>query len=268
MRKSTRAQRQPASVDVSVSELLPRPRQSLAVRILALLLRCRAELATATVVLVAFFWVDSFGYPVVTWVVMLGVPAAVLLVPHSRRFVLARMWCVLDRHRLRACLTRTKIRTMTRDGSYPYLLWTRPTKTGERIWVWLPAGMAATDIEQSLEFLAPACFARSARLHQPKKVSTFVAVDIIRRDPLDTKQPVSSPLSHQHSNHTSGEQSVTPIKAAPSAKDSHTADAAHETPAPQSHTARATTGSTKTTPKPATTPAVVVNGEDLSDYVD
>ncbi|GAB2749873.1 hypothetical protein GCM10027174_25430 [Salinifilum aidingensis] len=267
MPKSSRAQRQPASGDVSVSELLPRPQQSLAVRILGLLLRCRTELTAVALLIAAFLWVDSFGNPVVTWVVMLGVPAALLLVPHSRRFLLARMWCVLDRHRLRAALTRTKIRTMTRDGSYPYLLWARPTKTGERIWAWLPAGMAATDIERSLEFLAPACFARNAQLHKPKKISTFVAVDIVRRDPLDSKQPVTSPLSRWRSNHATSGTSVTPIKAAPSAKDSHTTDTDREAnSAPRSESA--TTSSTKTATKPATTPAVVVNGEDLSDYVD
>lgn len=263
MGKSNRARRTGATVDVT--DLLPRPKQWIGFTILGLLIRWRAEIAATAMVLAVFVWVDSFGNPVVTPVVMVGVPVLVLAVPHTRRFVIARVWCVLDRHRLRACLKRTKVRTMTRDGSYPLLLWARPSKTGERIWVWLPAGMAASDIEHSLEYLAPACFARSARLHRPKKVTTFVAVDIIRRDPLESKQPVSSPLSRWRKPQDTEDEGVTPISAAPSACDTSTAESADS----ESSTSTSATSSTKTTQKqPANAGSVVVNGEDLSDYVD
>ncbi len=266
MGKSNRARRTGATVDIT--DLFPKPQQWIGFTILGLLIRCRAEIAATTIVLAVFLWVDAYGNPVLTSVVMLGVPAVVLAVPQWRRFVLARVWCVLDRHRLRACLKRTKVRTMTRDGSYPYLLWARPTKTGERIWIWLPAGMAATDIEHSLEYLAPACFARSARLHRPKKVTTFVAVDIIRRDPLDTKQPVSSPLSRwrKHQN-TESEEGVTPISAAPSAREA-TTTAAGDSAASESTDTRSTKSSKTSSKTAANGGAVVVNGEDLSDYVD
>ncbi|RCW44682.1 hypothetical protein DFQ14_104272 [Halopolyspora algeriensis] len=259
MAKSSRTRRRSATPDFV--EILPQPKQWIGFSILGLLVRWRAELTGAAVLLAVFVWLDGFGSAVLTVAVLVGVPAVLLAVPHTRRFLVARVWCVADRHRLRACLKRTKVRTMNRDGTYPFMLWARPTTTGERIWLWLPAGTAATDIENSLEYVAPACFARSARLHRPKKVTTFVAVDIIRRDPLEAKKPVSSPLAGFMGTRSapSDSESVTPIKAASSASESQASE-----PSDSASTSTKTT----TAAKPAAAGAVVVNGEDLSDYVD
>ena len=66
-------------------------------------------------------------------------------VPHSRRFITRRAWCVLARHRLqRLCY---EARLHTRSGRLPLILWTRPTKVGERTWVLCRAGICAEDFE-------------------------------------------------------------------------------------------------------------------------
>ncbi|HWE91231.1 MAG TPA: hypothetical protein VG317_17355, partial [Pseudonocardiaceae bacterium] len=77
-----------------------------------LLVRSRAELTTAVVVVLSDGWLRSLTTAVWADAVMLGVPGVLLLIPVTRRLILGRFWCVLDRHRLRACLRQTKVRTM------------------------------------------------------------------------------------------------------------------------------------------------------------
>ena len=81
---------------------------------------------------------------------------------------------------------------MTYDGKLPYLLWSRPSPIGERIRVWLPAGLSVKDLERSTDALAAACWARSARFTPVRGQAALVVLDIIRRDPLDGTIPVQS----------------------------------------------------------------------------
>jgi hypothetical protein len=71
---------------------------------------------------------------------------------------------------------------MTFDGNLPYLLWSRPSPVGERVRVWLPAGLSVKDIEVVSEKLASACWARDARVTVKKANASIVLVDIVRRD--------------------------------------------------------------------------------------
>lgn len=258
-RTASRSSRRGGNVDFV--EVLPQPKRWLFVSFLGALIRWRAELAVLAVGITAWVWLQSFGNPVLTNCVLWGFPVLIVALPWTRRFVVARVWCVMDRHRVRSCLKQTKIRTMNRDGQYPFLLWARPIKTGERLWMWLPAGTAAEDIDSAVDYLAPACFARSARLHRPKKITTFVALDIVRRDPLGTKDPVRSPLSGwlggKH-NSTDNTSDVTPITASPVVDSTSTVE----------ETDSAATTTTPARTRVATASSVIVNGEDLSDYVD
>ena len=61
-----------------------------------------------------------------------GVPAAI---PQVRRRVVATVWCLVTRHRIRTCFAEFII--TNRTGSLPFLLWTLPTSVGERVWIWL-----------------------------------------------------------------------------------------------------------------------------------
>ena len=113
-------------------------------------------------------------------------------VPWSRRFVIARFWCVLARHRFhRLCW---EARLHTRAGRLPVVLWTRPTKVGERLTVWCRAGISADDFIAHRR-AAAACYAREARVTRNTAWSQIVTVNIIRRDTLAARHKVGTPLS-------------------------------------------------------------------------
>jgi hypothetical protein len=117
---------------------------------------------------------------------------ALLAIPPSRRFVTRRFWCVLARHRIQKLCFEARLHT--RAGRLPLVLWTRPTKVGERAWVLCRAGICAEDFEDHIEELRAACFAREARVTRNRRWSHLVTIDIIRRDTLAATQQVPSPL--------------------------------------------------------------------------
>jgi hypothetical protein len=131
----------------------------------------------------------------VTWAVLaLAASAAVAaVVPPSRRFITRRFWCILGRHRLqRLCF---EARLHTRSGRLPLVLWTRPTRVGERSHIWCRAGICAEDFEAHIGELRAACYARDARVTRNRRWSHLVTIDIIRRDTLAASHTISSPLA-------------------------------------------------------------------------
>ena len=117
----------------------------------------------------------------------------VLAVPHSRRFITRRFWCVLARHRLhRLCY---EARLHTRAGRLPLILWIRPTQVGERAWVLCRAGISAEDFQDHIGELRAACYARDARVTRNRRWSHLVTIDIIRRDTLAASNTITSPLA-------------------------------------------------------------------------
>jgi hypothetical protein len=246
-----------------VIEVFPRPHKSLPAQIVGLLIRARAELFLITVAVVVIVGLLHRVPTVQDDLVVLGAVVVVFVVPHSRRFVIGRLWCVLDRHRLHTCLRQTKIRTMNMDGSLPFLLWARPTKTGERIWLWVRAGSSGGDVEDALEYIAPACYARDARIHRVRQLTTLVAVEIIRRDPLAKPSPIPSPLARLTSRFlgatTEGTDPIRPATVTDISTAAHAgAPVVSPRPVPRKSAPAASVPGT----------AVIVNGEDVSDYVD
>ena len=129
-----------------------------------------------------------------TWaaITLAALVLALLAVPATRRFITRRFWCVLARHRLhRLCW---EARLHTRSGRLPLVLWTRPTKVGERAHVLCRAGICAEDFEAHIGELRAACYARDARVTRNIRWSQLVTIDIIRRDTLAASQSVPSPL--------------------------------------------------------------------------
>ncbi|TVT02334.1 hypothetical protein FNH07_27550 [Amycolatopsis bartoniae] len=219
------------------------PKHSWVVLVVGVLVRWRAEILIVSLVVTARIWLGHEVGPVVAWLIFGGVTVVIVVIPPSRRFVYGRFWCIVDRHRLRTCLRQARARTMNLDGALPFMLWARPTKTGERVWLWTRAGSSSGDIEEALEYIAPACFARDARLHKVRKLSTLFAVDVIRRDPLDKSTPLDSPLGKLGS-----------LLGARVQENAEPITGATVTPLPVKE---------KKTERPA-----VVNGDDLSDYID
>ncbi|GAA3843140.1 hypothetical protein GCM10022380_71760 [Amycolatopsis tucumanensis] len=238
MAKSIRGARGARRVDVM--EFWHAPKQHWIVVGLGVLLRWRAEIFLAAVFLVGMAWLYHEVGEGFAWLIFTGVVVVVVLVPQTRWFVFSRFWCLVDRHRLRTCLRQARARTMNLDGALPFMLWARPTKTGERVWLWSRAGSSAGDLEAVLEYIAPACYARDARVHRVRKLSTLFAVEVIRRDPLDRSTPIDSPLAKvANLVRKSRGEGTEPIAAAPVVP---------------------------VRDKPAPRPAAVV--DDLSDYID
>ena len=174
-------------------EFFTQPQRHLAWRVLGFIVRARAELFVATTLLVVFVQLQTWVTPLldeppwlepphIALLIMLGGFTVLLVIPASRRFLIRRVWCVITRHRMRTCFVQS--RTMTLDGRMPFLLWSRPSPVGERVRVWLPAGLSVKDIEDDGERLAAACWAHEVRVTPTRHQAALVCVDVIRRDPL------------------------------------------------------------------------------------
>jgi hypothetical protein len=154
--------------------------------------RWRTELTVLTTFLAALWRLAILI--TLTWaaVVLAAFLMILLAVPVSRRFTVRRFWCVLARHRLqRLCY---EARLHTRSGRLPLILWTRPTKVGERIHLLCRAGICAEDFEKHIGELRAACYARDARVTRNIRWSQLVTIDIIRRDTLAARHLIRSPL--------------------------------------------------------------------------
>jgi hypothetical protein len=154
--------------------------------------RWRTELAILTL-LAAALWRLAILITLPWAGAVLGALVLTLFaLPSSRRFITRRCWCVLVRHRLqRLCY---EARLHTRSGRLPLILWTRPTKVGERAWLLCRAGICAEDFEAHLGELRAACGARDARVTRNPRWSQLVRIDIIRRDTLAASASITSPL--------------------------------------------------------------------------
>jgi hypothetical protein len=154
--------------------------------------RWRTELTVLTTTLAALWRLALLITLLWAAVTLAGLVLVLALVPVTRRFITRRFWCVLARHRLqRLCY---EARLHTRSGRLPLILWTRPTKVGERIHVLCRAGICAEDFEAHIGELRAACYARDARVTRNRRWSQLVTIDIIRRDTLAASELIRSPL--------------------------------------------------------------------------
>jgi hypothetical protein len=259
-------------------EIFTRPEQHWFWRILGAVVRFRAELATVTVVVAVYLYGRGQIGPDATTLVLITISVVVLVVPVSRRFTVSRVWCVITRHRVRACLVKT--RTMTHHGRTPYLLWARPSPVGERLRVWLPAGLSVKDLERVTAELATACWARESRITAVRSQAALVVVDIVRRDPLSASQPFTpsliDDLDHVHGkNDNTDDGTVVPLPARSTVAPPRPVDAIDTgTPAASNGTrgerkSRTTSRNGSTADPAENTPVAVTGygGVDVSDYV-
>jgi len=163
--------------------------------------RRRAELTVITVTWLVFVQLESHVSPGLpawmtpvqwTWLLLAVTVAVVLAIPASRRYTVRRATAVIMRHRMRACFLQT--RTWTANGRLPFLMWSRPSRVGIRVRVWLPAGLSVNDLERIIDELGAACWAREARITAVRGQAALVVVDIVRRDPLGGSLPLTPPV--------------------------------------------------------------------------
>ena len=167
-------------------EIFLRPQHSWWVRLLGLVVRLRAELTILAILLIARFWAwprltELIGHTMALIVVTVLV-LSILVIPASRRYLNRRWWSITTRHRMRACFVQT--RTMTHHGRLPLLVWSRPSPVGEKVRVWLPAGLSVKDLERVTTETAAACWAADVRITPSRRQAALVVVEVIRRDPL------------------------------------------------------------------------------------
>lgn len=190
--------------------------------------------------------------------------------PLALRPVRRWVWTVagmnVTRHRIRAFFVNCRV--YNRDGKLPVITLITPTAVGEKVRLWLPAGLSINDLASATEELASACWARDARVARSRRYSMVVEVHVIRRDPLATTQPVQSAFSGQLAD-VLGEKVA---GMAPAPQDVQegvlfipparpaTSDSSASSPATKA-------GASKPTVKDSVSSSVVVGGEDVSDYL-
>jgi hypothetical protein len=156
--------------------------------------RWRSELLIAAALTVVYFrlswWLGSYSWSVA---VLGGVALVLAVTPGPRRFLLARFWCLLSRHRLQQAWWQMRLHN--RHGHLPLVLWIRPTGVGERAWVLCPAGLCADDFIKATPEMAAACAAREVRVTASRRLAPLVTIDVLRRDLLSPGKIVASPLT-------------------------------------------------------------------------
>jgi hypothetical protein len=151
-----------------------------------------AELLALSALLGAYLLLTTaMTAPVAAGVLLLAV-CGPLTYPLARRRLLALGWCVISRHRLRVCFAEF-IHARHTDGRLPLILLARPTPAGERIWVWLRAGLCLDDLTDRFEEIAVATWATDAHAVKSERWAALIRVDLTRRNALAAV--VGSPLT-------------------------------------------------------------------------
>jgi hypothetical protein len=168
---------------------------------------------------------------------------------------------------------------MTYNGKLPYLLWSRPSPIGERIRVWLPAGLSVKDIEAVSDKLAAACWAIETRIEPSPRHAMLCVIEIVRRDPLGTSrvlrphvvdalpEPVTAngnviPLPRRDQVTTQVAATPATESAAPPVPAHRPGNPAHDTNGRQRRATSTTNTRTDNDPAPRG-----LGGMDMSDYV-
>ena len=117
------------------------------------------------------------------WLVAIAAPGLVVLAaclawaPWRRRLI-ARAWCVITPHRVRAGCRHAWVQT--RDGRLPVILYTMSAAFGERVTLWCPAEISRGDLEAARDVLRAACWASDVRVVACARYAQVVVLEVIR----------------------------------------------------------------------------------------
>jgi hypothetical protein len=273
MSKSTYFNRRRRGDPPDVAELLARPKRSVPFVLTVAIWRWRWEILLLAGAYAAHTRLVGAGLSDLVAGILMGASIALLLaVPHSRRFLRNRFFCVIDRHRLRVCMN--ELRTLNYSGNAALILAARATPEGESVWLWMRPGLSVEILERRQEAIAASCWARDSRVSRSPKLAALVRVDILRRDPL-ARAHIPSPLlgatASLPGTHITTDRALRLVHTVPTGA---TADERDRAPASSpvgsdlhSGVGSRKTARTSTATPPATAPVVLRNGEDVSDYV-
>ncbi|GAA0622041.1 hypothetical protein HPO96_28610 [Kribbella sandramycini] len=256
-------------------ETITRPTQSLPVQILLVIWRWRWELM---VLVTAIYITIAHGAKIVGYIesnpawlnAMLAVLVLGWIVSDNfvRRFVVNRVWCVITRHRVRACLV--EMRTLNYSGNLPFIIACWSTKTGQVVWVWMRPGLSMEDLDNKSETIASACWARKANIERSRRNAALVRIEIDRRDPL-SKQHITSPLLDDTSDLPEAVVADDAVMAFLTPDTDRVSDESTTQPPAKTGAGetRTKTSKTKYTATVDDRASVILgaNGEDVSDYV-
>ncbi len=108
----------------------------------------------------------------------LAAVGALLRWPPARKRIVARAWCIITPHRVRAGCVNAWVQT--RSGRLPFVLYTVPTDCGERVQLWCRAGITAADVFAARHVLAAACWAAEVRVIPSLRHAHLVTIEVIR----------------------------------------------------------------------------------------
>jgi hypothetical protein len=119
--------------------------------------------------------------------------------PAARRQIAVRAWCIITPHRVRTGCAQAWIHS--RRGKIPVVVFTTAEPFGERVYLWLRAGVGAEDLMAARQLLAAACWANDVNVAPHERYAHLVALDVIRRPSthpaedewLDLAEPPSWP---------------------------------------------------------------------------
>lgn len=128
------------------------------------------------------------------WTIFIVIAAIILLggLPAARRQLVARAWCVLTPHRLRAGCARAWIHN--RRGRLPAILWCAPKPYGEQVLVWCPAGLTVDDLIAARQVLASACYASEIEVIMHPKYRHLATLEVIRYQEFEPEDQVPQRL--------------------------------------------------------------------------
>ncbi|MFI9554424.1 hypothetical protein [Nonomuraea endophytica] len=152
------------------------------------------EITLVVLLIGGWVYLQDRTNPIITGLAYASIIAAIGLPPIARRFMVALLWCLIVRHRLRTCFT--SFLSTDRHGHLPFIGMAKPIPVGERVWLWLRPGPSLEQVERQLDEIAVTCWAASVTV---TKASTSNAaaiyLDIKRRDVL--RGLVGSPLTDE-----------------------------------------------------------------------
>ncbi len=141
--------------------------------------RWRYELGGALGLAIAIYTLTSAVGPWWALTVIALAGGSLSAWPTARRQAVVRAWCIITPHRVRTGCAQAWIHS--RQGKIPIVLFTTAQPFGERVYLWLRAGVGAEDLIAVRPLLAAACWADDVYIARHDRYAHVIVLDVIRR---------------------------------------------------------------------------------------